>query len=182
MVYRFRIVEEMIAGLQLWMEDKGYERLSDFQGRAVRNVIDWQHLNLNYTAKARIDQGVCIKCGYAACEDTSHQSIALRDGRVFEVIDAACVACNLCVIACPVEKCITMEALPVGTVDPRTGKVVEATRTGRTRTTRRWGRRGRRCEVCVDHAGCGSTGTARSPTTRRCSTRWNLTGAPCSAG
>ena len=44
MVYGFRIVEEMIAGLQLWMEDKGYERLSDFQGRAVRNVTDWQHL------------------------------------------------------------------------------------------------------------------------------------------
>ena len=58
MVYGFRIVEEMIAGLQLWMEDKGYERLADFQGRAVWNVTDWQHLNLNYTAKARIDQEV----------------------------------------------------------------------------------------------------------------------------
>ena len=127
MVYGFRIVEEMIAGLQLWMEDKGYERLSDFQGRAVRNVTDWQHLNLNYTAKARIDQKVCIQCGrcYAACEDTSHQSIAIRDGRVFEVIDEECVACNLCVITCPVEDCITMESLPVGAVDPRTGKVVE---------------------------------------------------------
>ena len=127
MVYGFRIAEEMIAGLQLWMEDKGYERLSDFQGRAVRNVTEWQHLNLNYTAKARIDQEVCIKCGrcYAACEDTSHQSIAIRDGRVFEVIDAECVACNLCVITCPVEDCITLESLPVGAVDPRTGKAVE---------------------------------------------------------
>ena len=127
MVYGFRIVEEMIAGLQLWMEDKGYERLPDFQGRAVRNVTDWQHLNLNYTAKARIDQDVCIKCGrrYAACEDTSHQSIAIRDGRVYEVIDEECVACNLCVITWPVEDCITMESLPVGAVDPRTGQAVE---------------------------------------------------------
>ena len=127
MVYGFRIVEEMIAGLQLWMEDKGYARLSDFQGRAVRNVTDWQYLNLNYTAKARIDQEVCIKCGrcYAACEDASHQSIGIREGRVFEVIDEECVACNLCVITCPVEDCITMESLPVGAVDTRTGKVVE---------------------------------------------------------
>ena len=127
MVYGFRIVEEMIAGLQLWMEDKGYARLADFQGRAVRNVTDWQYLNLNYTAKARIDQEVCIKCGrcYAACEDTSHQSIGIREGRVFEVIDEECVACNLCVITCPVEDCITMESLPVGAVDTRTGKVVE---------------------------------------------------------
>jgi len=127
MVYGFRIVEEMIAGRQLWMEDKGYERVSDFQGRAVRNVTDWQHLNLNYTAKARIDQEVCIKCGrcYAACKDTSHQSIPIREGVVVEVIDAECVACNLCVITCPVEDCITMESLPVGAVDLRTGKVVE---------------------------------------------------------
>ena len=109
------------------MEDKGCEHLSDFQGCAVRNVTDWQHLNLNYTAKARIDQEVCIKCGrcFAACEDTSHQSMAIRDGRVFEVIDAECVACNLCVITCPVEDCITMESLPVGATDPCTGKVVE---------------------------------------------------------
>ena len=128
MVYGFRIVQEMIGGLQLWMEDKGYSSLSDFQGRAARNVTDWRYLNLNYVAKAQIDQQLCIKCGrcYAACEDTAHQAIAIRDKRVFEVTDEECVACNLCVIACPVEDCITMESLPVGAVDARTRKTVEA--------------------------------------------------------
>jgi len=89
----------------------------------VPNVTDWQYLNLNYVTKARIDQDLCIKCGrcYAACEDTSHQAIAMKPGRVFEVIDAECVACNLCVNVCPVERCITMVELPVGAVDPRTG-------------------------------------------------------------
>ena len=43
MVYGFRIVEAMIERLRLWMEDKRYERLSDFRGR----VTHWQHLNLN---------------------------------------------------------------------------------------------------------------------------------------
>jgi len=46
--------------------------------------------------------------------------------RKFEVIDAECVACNLCVNVCPVEDCITMEELAPGTVDERTGKVVVA--------------------------------------------------------
>ncbi|MCY4661197.1 MAG: NAD-dependent dihydropyrimidine dehydrogenase subunit PreA [Acidobacteria bacterium] len=126
MVHGFRIVQEMTAGLELWMEDKGYARLPDFQGRAVRNVTNWEYLNLNYVAKAKIDQDLCIKCGrcYAACEDTSHQAIAVRDGRTFEVIDEECVACNLCVITCPVEDCITMESLPAGVVDARTGKAV----------------------------------------------------------
>jgi dihydropyrimidine dehydrogenase (NAD+) subunit PreA len=94
--------------------------------RAVPNVTDWQYLNLNYYTKARIDQDLCIKCGrcFAACEDTSHQAIAMKPGRVFEVIDAECVACNLCVNVCPVENCITMERLPLGAVDPRTGETV----------------------------------------------------------
>ena len=56
MVYGFRIVEDMIAGLEAWMDDKGYARLDDFVGRAVPNVTDWQYLNLNYVVKARIDQ------------------------------------------------------------------------------------------------------------------------------
>jgi dihydropyrimidine dehydrogenase (NAD+) subunit PreA len=126
MTYGFRVVQEMIAGLELWMDAKGHARLSDIVGRAVPNVADWQHLNLNYVTKARIDQDLCIKCGrcFAACEDTSHQAIAMKPGRVFEVIDEECVACNLCVNVCPVENCITMERLAPGTVDARTGRVV----------------------------------------------------------
>ena len=50
-----------------------------------------------------------------------------KDGvRHFEVMDDECVGCNLCVDVCPVEDCITMEALPAGAIDERTGKVVEA--------------------------------------------------------
>ncbi|PKP63812.1 MAG: NAD-dependent dihydropyrimidine dehydrogenase subunit PreA, partial [Alphaproteobacteria bacterium HGW-Alphaproteobacteria-8] len=126
MTYGFRIVEEMIAGLKHWMDENGHADLAAFQGRAVPNVADWKDLNLNYVTKARINPDLCIQCGrcFAACEDTSHQAIAIKPGRVFEVIDAECVACNLCVNVCPVEACITMERLPEGAVDPRTGKVV----------------------------------------------------------
>ena len=71
-----------------------------------------------------IDQDACIKCGrcYAACEDTSHQAIAMKPGRVFEVIEEECVACNLCLDVCPVENCITMRELAPGEMDRRTGQ------------------------------------------------------------
>ncbi len=126
MTYGFKIVEEMKTGLSQWMDEKGYASIDQVVGRAVPNVTDWQYLNLNYVTKARISQDDCIKCGrcYAACEDTSHQAISMSADRVFEVIDAECVACNLCVNVCPVQDCITMERLPAGTVDARTGKVV----------------------------------------------------------
>ena len=128
MTYGFRIVQEMAAGLSAWMDEKGYGSVAAVSGRAVPNVADWQHLNLNYVTKARIDQDARIQCGrcYAACEDTSHQAIAMSPERVFTVIDEECVACNLCVNVCPVEECITMERLPAGAVDPRTGQTVPA--------------------------------------------------------
>ncbi len=127
MTYGFKVVQEMTTGLSEWMDAKGHASVAAVSGRAVPNVTDWQHLNLDYVTKARIDQALCIKCGrcYAACEDTSHQAIGIGPNRVFEVIDAECVACNLCVDVCPVEDCITMEALAPGTTDPRTGRVVQ---------------------------------------------------------
>ena len=130
MTYGFKIVEEMISGLSNWMDEKGHETLEGFTGRAVRNVTDWQYLNLNYVTKAKINQDLCISCGrcHIACEDTSHQAIMKeKDGkRHFEVMDDECVGCNLCVEVCPVEDCITMEALPAGAIDARTDRPVSA--------------------------------------------------------
>jgi dihydropyrimidine dehydrogenase (NAD+) subunit PreA len=128
MTYGFKIVSEMITGLEAWMDEKGYATLEDFRGKAVPNVTDWQYLNLNYIAKAQIDQDACIKCGrcHEVCEDTSHQAITnmVNGVRHFEVIEEECVACNLCVDVCPIQDCITMVAQEPGTTDKRTGKVV----------------------------------------------------------
>jgi dihydropyrimidine dehydrogenase (NAD+) subunit PreA len=124
MTYGFKVVDDMLDGLANWMDAKGYRTLDEFVGKAVPNFVDWEQLDLNYTVKARIDQGLCIQCGrcHVVCEDTSHQAITReKDGRRhFEVIDAECVGCNLCVNVCPVDHCITLIEVPVGAVDPRT--------------------------------------------------------------
>jgi dihydropyrimidine dehydrogenase (NAD+) subunit PreA len=128
MTYGFKVVEDMLGGLANWMDAKGYRTLNEFVGKAVPNFVDWEQLDLNYTVKARIDQGLCIQCGrcHVVCEDTSHQAITReKDGtRHFEVIDAECVGCNLCVNVCPVENCITLVEVPVGAIDPRTRAAV----------------------------------------------------------
>jgi len=129
MTYGFKIIDELTSGLANWMEQAGYKKLDDFIGRATPNVKDWQNLNLNYIAKAKIDQDSCISCGrcHIVCEDTSHQAItsSVNGTRRFEVIDEECVGCNLCVSVCPVENCITMEQQTSG-VDARTGKTINA--------------------------------------------------------
>jgi len=127
MTYGFKIIDELTTGLANWMQSSGYTKLDDFIGRATPNVKDWQNLNLNYIAKAKIDQDLCISCGrcHVVCEDTSHQAITstVNGTRRFEVIDEECVGCNLCVSVCPVENCISMEQQTSG-VDARTGQAI----------------------------------------------------------
>ncbi|MDP6831189.1 MAG: NAD-dependent dihydropyrimidine dehydrogenase subunit PreA [Alphaproteobacteria bacterium] len=130
MHYGFKIVDDMIDGLNNWMDGKGYRRLADFHGAALANLVDWQDLNINAELVARIDQDKCIKCGlcHIACQDTAHQAIAVSGrgpARRFETIDAECVGCNLCAHVCPVEDCIAMTPVDNGkpymnwTQDPR---------------------------------------------------------------
>ncbi len=119
MHYGFKMVDDVIDGLERWMEKSRYDRIEDFRGRAVKNVTDWQYLNLNYKTVAEIDQDLCIKCGlcHVVCEDTAHQAVAAlrNDGRRrYQVIDAECVGCNLCMHVCPVEGCITMKPVDTG--------------------------------------------------------------------
>lgn len=130
MVYGFKIVQEMSSGLSDYMDEMGFTRVSDIVGRAVPTVTDWRYLNLNHVSKAVIHQDLCIQCGrcHIACEDTSHQAItATKNGqRHFEVKEADCVGCNLCVNVCPVPECITMRDVPPGEIDQRTGQPVSA--------------------------------------------------------
>jgi len=131
MVYGFKIIDDLTSGLSHFLRDKGMSSVRDLVGRAVPSVTDWKYLNLNYVVKARINQDLCIQCGrcHIVCEDASHQAITHTvDGkRRFEVIDAECVGCNLCVSVCPVVDCITMETLTSG-VDARTGREITGER------------------------------------------------------
>jgi dihydropyrimidine dehydrogenase (NAD+) subunit PreA len=84
MHYGYRIVEDMLDGLQNWMREKGFERIEDFRGLSAPKVTDWNHLNLNFKIVARIHEEKCIGCElcYIACWDGAHQCIHL-DGTHF---------------------------------------------------------------------------------------------------
>ncbi|MEO6523649.1 MAG: NAD-dependent dihydropyrimidine dehydrogenase subunit PreA [Mucilaginibacter sp.] len=113
MKHGFRIVEDMIEGLNYWMDEKGFAKLDDFIGKSVHTMSNWEDLDINYHVIANINQDKCVHCGlcYIACEDTSHQSIALDYGKPYNkytIKEEECVGCNLCALVCPVDNCITM--------------------------------------------------------------------------
>jgi dihydropyrimidine dehydrogenase (NAD+) subunit PreA len=118
MHHGFRIVEDMIDGLNNYLDEKGITSVSDLVGKAVPKFSDWGNLDLNYQVVARINNDVCINCNkcHIACEDTSHQCIdMLKDGQgksFLQVREEDCVGCNLCSIVCPVDGAIDMIEIP----------------------------------------------------------------------
>ena len=124
MHHGFRIVEDLADGLSNWMDERGLATIADFRGRALPNVVKWEDLDLNYHLVAKIDAAKCIACElcYVACEDGAHQAIRRlpRAGvngsgmPPVEIVEAACVGCNLCAHVCPVHGCITMQEVPAG--------------------------------------------------------------------
>ncbi len=113
MLRGYRIVEDMIEGLDEYMAEHGFQTLDDFVGKAVPAYSEWGELDLNYETVAKIDASKCIGCQVCmvACHDGAHQCIhPAADGsvRVPVVDESECVGCNLCQIVCPVEDCISM--------------------------------------------------------------------------
>jgi dihydropyrimidine dehydrogenase (NAD+) subunit PreA len=113
MHYGFGIIREMIAGLDQYMDEKGFATIEQMRGLALPNVKHWEELNLDYKVVASINPEKCIGCQlcYTACEDGAHQAIGLSDdlaNRKPHIIEENCVGCNLCSLVCPVEECITM--------------------------------------------------------------------------
>ena len=119
MLRGYRIVQDMIDGLEGYMRDKGLETLAPLIGAAVPRYSEWGDLNINYETVARIDADRCIGCHLCvvACQDGAHQCIHPdAEGKSFvPVVDESeCVGCNLCQIVCPVPDCITMAEVDNG--------------------------------------------------------------------
>ncbi len=77
MHYGYRIVEDMIEGLNDFLDEKGMGSAMDLVRKAVPAYRDWGDLDLNYHVVANIDSDKCIGCQlcFVACLDGSHQCI-----------------------------------------------------------------------------------------------------------
>jgi dihydropyrimidine dehydrogenase (NAD+) subunit PreA len=119
MHYGYRIVEDMIDGLNNYLDEKGFASVTDIIGKSVGRVTDWGNLDLNYDVKAQVNREHCIRCNlcYVACEDGAHQSFTFEDiegVRYPRVIEEECVGCNLCALVCPSPGAITMKRVDAG--------------------------------------------------------------------
>ena len=87
MHYGYRIVEDMIDGLNNYLDDKGFASVNDIVGKSVSRVTDWGNLDLNYEVIAHVNADKCIRCNlcYVACEDGAHQSFEFAESNGFAI-------------------------------------------------------------------------------------------------
>ncbi len=109
----FDIITNLVAGLNKYLEDKGFANIEEILGKALPNISNWEDLNLKFKITALINKDKCIGCKkcFIACNDGAYQAISLSEDKnnMIPIINSEkCKGCNLCSLVCPVENCITM--------------------------------------------------------------------------
>lgn len=105
MQYGYRIVEDMISGLRLYLDAHGMDSVTQLVGRALPHVVPAEELDRKTICYPKFDRARCLGCGRCrvACDDAGHQALR-RDDRGTPILDARkCAGCHLCVTVCPAE-------------------------------------------------------------------------------
>ena len=105
MEYGYRIIEDLVLGLRIFMKERGYTRVRDFVGKSKSNLINNDKLDKDTIEFPQFNYDKCIGCGrcYISCRDGGHQAIRFSDKRR-PLLDATkCVGCQLCRLVCPQE-------------------------------------------------------------------------------
>ncbi len=105
MQYGYRIIEDMIRGMELYLAERGMVSVSELVGKALPQIIPADDLDRATIQYPRFDRKKCVGCGrcFVSCQDAGHQAIRL-DEKGTPILDGArCVGCHLCQVVCPVE-------------------------------------------------------------------------------
>ncbi len=105
MQYGYRIVEDLILGLQNYMADNGVEHLSDLVGERLPFFQLPSDLDRSTIVYPKFDTSKCIGCGRCtiSCADGGHQALVFNEEtRKPQFIGPKCVGCHLCRLVCPV--------------------------------------------------------------------------------
>lgn len=106
MEYGYRIIDDLLSGLRIFMAQRGYKRVGEFIGAAAQNVVDLDNLERDTIIYPKFHREKCIGCGrcYISCRDGGHQALRFdSETRRPVLIPANCVGCHLCVLVCPRE-------------------------------------------------------------------------------
>ena len=102
MQYGYRIIDDLVSGLQTYLTERGFEKLDDLVGEQLSNFVRPADLDRDTMVYPKVDRELCIGCGrcYISCMDGGHQAIAFEE-RQPRIVGTKCVGCHLCRLVCP---------------------------------------------------------------------------------
>ncbi|MGN1376390.1 MAG: NAD-dependent dihydropyrimidine dehydrogenase subunit PreA [Prevotella sp.] len=103
MQYGYRIIDDLILGLQTYMANRGVDSLEKLVGELVPTFIRPSDLDRETIVFPKIDLEKCVGCGrcYISCNDGGHQAIKFDDDSIPHIVGTKCVGCHLCRLVCP---------------------------------------------------------------------------------
>ena len=103
MQYGYRIIDDLVSGLQHYMQERGVSQLTDLVGEELPRFITPTDLDRETIVFPKIDRERCIGCGrcYTSCMDGGHQAITFDENRQPHIQGKRCVGCHLCLLVCP---------------------------------------------------------------------------------
>ena len=103
MQYGYRIIDDLVLGLQHYMASRGVNNLADLVGEQLPLFVRPSNLDRTTMVFPVIDRELCIGCGrcYISCEDGGHQAITFDENRRPQINGKKCVGCHLCRLVCP---------------------------------------------------------------------------------
>ena len=103
MQYGYRIIDDLVLGLQTYMAERGISSVDDLVGEQLPMFVLPSDLDRDTMVFPKIDREKCIGCGrcYISCQDGGHQAISFGDDRRPHVLGQKCVGCHLCRLVCP---------------------------------------------------------------------------------
>ena len=105
MQYGYRIIDDLLEGLSLYMRKNGFASVSDMVGKALEYIVPADELDRETVSYPIFDKSTCVGCGrcYLSCYDAGHQAIKWTPNeRKVALIGKNCVGCHLCLHVCPV--------------------------------------------------------------------------------
>ncbi len=104
MEYGYRIIDDLILGLQNYLSERGIDRLESLVGEQLLNFVRPSDLDRGTVVFPKIDREKCIGCGrcHTSCMDGGHQAMSFDlQTRQPRIIGTKCVGCHLCRLVCP---------------------------------------------------------------------------------
>lgn len=104
MQFGYRLIDDLVLGLQTHLAARGIQRLEDVVGEELPNFVLPSHLDRETMVYPKIDRDKCMGCGrcYVSCMDGGHQAIDFdANTRQPRIIGTKCVGCHLCRLVCP---------------------------------------------------------------------------------